>query len=190
MADAAWTLEVAPAVAAALQRSPCRPQGGGDRPPIVLRGRGRMASEIRAGILTLDTYLVSSYSMDWKKWGARLKTLRLQRDWTQQHLAGLVGVSRNTVNRWEIGDRRPSMKLLEKLARVFRVEIQALLHDRLVPVKRVTFDAAKIFSVEQPFAVPLIGLMMAADDARHLQKTLIVAGEKVQEAATLEKPIL
>lgn len=117
-------------------------------------------------------------SMDWKGWGDRLRTLRLERGWTQNHLAEMLGVSRNSVNRWEMGDRRPSMKMLEKLSRIFKVTIHSLLHDKLVAVKRLTFDAGQAFPLGQPYAVPVIGLMMATDDARHLQKLLIIARER------------
>lgn len=128
--------------------------------------------------------------MDWKSWGERLRTLRLQRDWTQSQLATMLGVSRNTVNRWEMGDRRPSTKMLDKLARMLKVTIQALLHDKLVAVKRLTFNAGHAFPLAEAYAVPVIGLMMATDDARHLQKLLIIAREKASEAPEAEKAIL
>jgi transcriptional regulator with XRE-family HTH domain len=128
--------------------------------------------------------------MDWKSWGDRLRTLRTQREWTQSQLGAMVSVSRNTVNRWEIGDRRPSMRVLEKLARVFSVTIHALLRDRLVAVKRLTFDAARAFPLSESYTVPVIGLMMATDDARHLQKLLIIGREKSDEAPDAERAIV
>lgn len=129
-------------------------------------------------------------AMDWKSWGDRLRTLRLERDWTQSQVAEMLGVSRNTVNRWEMGDRRPSMKMLEKLARMLKVTIQGLLHDKLVAVKRLTFDAGRAFPLGETYAVPVIGLMMATDDARHLQKLLIIAREKATEAPEAEQAIV
>jgi transcriptional regulator with XRE-family HTH domain len=102
----------------------------------------------------------------------------------------MVSVSRNTVNRWEIGGRQPSMQMIEKLASAFKVTIQALLRDRFVPVKVLSFNAANAFSITQPFTVPLIGLMMAVDDARHLQKLLIISREKVEDDPEVEKRIL
>ncbi len=64
---------------------------------------------------------------NWTKRGIRLKQLRKRRGWTQETLAEKVGVSRVTVARIEIGNRRPSLDLLEKLARVLRVRVEELL---------------------------------------------------------------
>lgn len=101
-----------------------------------------------------------------------------------------ICLATRTGPRAEIGDRQPSMGMLEKLARVFKVTIEALLHDKVVAVKLLTFDAGQAFPLGQPFTIPFIGLMMATDDARHLQKLLIIAREKVVEAPEAEKTIL
>lgn len=37
---------------------------------------------------------------------AELKKLRAALGWSQQRLADELGVQRNTINRWEMGDRR------------------------------------------------------------------------------------
>ena len=65
--------------------------------------------------------------MEWKRQGRHLQRLRLQRGWTQDQLASRVGVAKNTVTRIEIGNRRPSLDLLERLARVLRVNLAELL---------------------------------------------------------------
>ncbi len=64
---------------------------------------------------------------DWRKRGMRLQRLRKNRGWTQQVLADKVGVSRVTVARIEIGNRRPSLELLERLAKALRVKVGELL---------------------------------------------------------------
>ena len=64
---------------------------------------------------------------DWRRWGAKLKRLRNERDWTQQELAEKVGVVRNSINKCEMGDRRPSLDLLERLARAFHTTLDDLL---------------------------------------------------------------
>ena len=128
--------------------------------------------------------------MDWKNWGDRLRRLRLERGLTQQELGERLGVSRNTVNRWEIGGRRPSSAMQEKLARVFNVTIHALLHDRLVAVKMLTFDVARAFPLAERQTIPVIRLMMATDDARHLQKLLIIARERAADAPPAEEGIV
>lgn len=57
----------------------------------------------------------------------RLKKMREERGWTQEFLAERVGVSRNTIARIEIGNRRPSLDLLERLAKALRVKVGELL---------------------------------------------------------------
>ncbi len=62
----------------------------------------------------------------WRQRGARLKRLRERRGLTQQQLADAVGVARVTIGRVEIGSARPSLDLLERLARALRVKVSRL----------------------------------------------------------------
>lgn len=64
---------------------------------------------------------------EWRRWGMRLKKLREARGWTQEFLAEKVGVSRNTIAPLEIGNRRPSLNLLERLAKALKVTVGGLL---------------------------------------------------------------
>ena len=54
----------------------------------------------------------------------RLKVLRAERDWSQAHLAELLGVSRQTVNALETGRYDPSLPLAFKIARLFHTTIE------------------------------------------------------------------
>jgi putative transcriptional regulator len=56
----------------------------------------------------------------------RLKVLRAERDWSQAHLADLLGVSRQTVNALETGRYDPSLPLAFKIARVFDQPIESV----------------------------------------------------------------
>lgn len=56
----------------------------------------------------------------------RLKVLRAERDWSQAHLADLLGVSRQTVNALETGRYDPSLPLAFKIARVFDQPIESI----------------------------------------------------------------
>jgi len=64
---------------------------------------------------------------DWRRRGMRLKKLREARGWTQTELAEKVGVARNTITRLEIGSSRPSLALLERIAKALRVKVGELL---------------------------------------------------------------
>jgi DNA-binding transcriptional regulator YiaG len=46
---------------------------------------------------------------------AQLKYIRKQHDWSQEELARNLGVSLNTVQRWEMGKNKPSRMAIEKL---------------------------------------------------------------------------
>ena len=65
----------------------------------------------------------------------RLKVLRAERDWSQAHLAELLGVSRQTVNALETGRYDPSLPLAFKIARVFGQPIEAIFSDDQEPTK-------------------------------------------------------
>ncbi len=56
----------------------------------------------------------------------RLKVLRAERDWTQEDLAGRLGVSRQTVNAIETGKYDPSLPLAFKIARLFEKAIEEI----------------------------------------------------------------
>jgi putative transcriptional regulator len=54
----------------------------------------------------------------------RLKVLRAERDWSQQHLADALGVSRQSVNAIETGKYDPSLPLAFRIADVFDERIE------------------------------------------------------------------
>ncbi len=58
------------------------------------------------------------------------------------------------------------------------------------PATRLKFDLRLLFPSGAPFSRPLLRLMMATDDARHLQKLLIMTRARVLEANEIEQAIL
>jgi putative transcriptional regulator len=56
----------------------------------------------------------------------RIKVLRAERDMTQEQLAELVGVTRNTIISIEKDKYCPSLKLGYRIARIFGVGIDAV----------------------------------------------------------------
>ncbi|MBQ2278772.1 MAG: helix-turn-helix transcriptional regulator, partial [Clostridia bacterium] len=59
--------------------------------------------------------------------GDNIRTFRRAMDMTQEQLAELLGVSFQSVSRWENGTTYPDMELLPALARIFSVTVDALL---------------------------------------------------------------
>lgn len=58
---------------------------------------------------------------------ARIKLLRDQRGMTQTELAERLGITRSSVNAWEMGISVPSTQYIVELARLFKVSTDYLL---------------------------------------------------------------
>ena len=56
----------------------------------------------------------------------KLKAARAAKDYSQQHLADLVGVSRQTINAIEKGDYNPTIKLCIAICRVLDKSLDEL----------------------------------------------------------------
>ena len=59
----------------------------------------------------------------------RLRELRATKDWSQAELAAKLGVSRQTVNAIETERYDPSLPLALKMARLFKVQVEAIFSD-------------------------------------------------------------
>ena len=66
--------------------------------------------------------------MDQIKIGAFLKTLRKEKNLTQEQLAEHLGISSRTVSRWETGSNMPDISLLTEIAEFYDVSIPELIH--------------------------------------------------------------
>lgn len=64
---------------------------------------------------------------------AKLKELRIARGISQQDLAELVGVSRQTISKWENEIVQPSADNLMRLSQVFQLPLEAFLRDDWKP---------------------------------------------------------
>ena len=65
--------------------------------------------------------------MDQKKTGLFLKTLRKEKNITQEVLAEALNVSSRTVSRWETGSNMPDISLLVELAEFYQVSITEII---------------------------------------------------------------
>jgi len=55
-----------------------------------------------------------------------LKQLRKKKEWTQEEMAEMLGVSHQSVSKWERGDTYPDITLLPALVNLFKVSIDAI----------------------------------------------------------------
>lgn len=70
--------------------------------------------------------------------GENIKVIRKSKDITQEQLAEMLGVSCQSVSRWELGVCYPDMELLPALAEIFEITIDKLLGvDNIVEQKEV-----------------------------------------------------
>ena len=66
--------------------------------------------------------------MDQKKVGLFLKTLRKEKNITQEMLAETLNVSSRTVSRWETGSNMPDISLLVELSEFYQVSIPEIIN--------------------------------------------------------------
>ncbi len=57
----------------------------------------------------------------------RLKQLRTERNFTQEYVAEMLGVSRQAVSKWENGSSEPSTSKLFDIAKLYGIEVTELL---------------------------------------------------------------
>ena len=59
--------------------------------------------------------------------GKKIKQMRRERDLTQEEVAAHLGVSFQSISKWERGDGYPDITMLPALANYFKVSIDELL---------------------------------------------------------------
>ena len=65
-----------------------------------------------------------------------IRQLREERDWSQVELAARLGVSRYTVQQWEVGARLPSARNWWRLADLFGISVQELVTGHVEQVRQ------------------------------------------------------
>jgi len=126
--------------------------------------------------------------------GERIRQLRLEKGWTQEVLAQLLGVSRLAVARWETGERRPRKKYLAKLAEIFDVPMEELLGVDL----NKTASKLKVIKASEinanPIAIKIVQDLLNARGipfrATPTFKKLLLVADKKLEALKYELDIL
>ena len=68
------------------------------------------------------------------KFGENLKKIRILKKLSQEDLAQKVGVSRQSVSKWETADAYPTMNNLLELCKIFHCKINDLVNDNIVDI--------------------------------------------------------
>lgn len=74
------------------------------------------------------------------KFGDNLRNLRKAQKMSQEKLAEKVGVSRQSVSKWEIGDAYPEMNNILPLCEIFHCNINDLVNDTLIDIDSLDED--------------------------------------------------
>lgn len=74
------------------------------------------------------------------KFGENLKNLRKKKKISQEELAEKVGVSRQSVSKWETGDAYPEMNNILELCKIFHCRINELVNDSILDVDSLDED--------------------------------------------------
>lgn len=72
-----------------------------------------------------------------------LMTLRKQRGWSQEELGNQIGVTRQTVSKWEMGQSTPELEKLVELAKLFGMSIDRLVGLEEAEEKFVSSDTPR-----------------------------------------------
>ncbi len=78
--------------------------------------------------------------------GEKIITLRKKCNWSQEELAGQLGISRQSVSKWESGASIPDMDKIIALSNLFGVSTDFLLKDELeeeTPSESISYDACE-----------------------------------------------
>ena len=81
------------------------------------------------------------------KFGINLKCLRKQRKLSQEDLAEKVGVSRQSVSKWETGDAYPEMNHILMLCKIFHCQINDLVNENISDINSLD-EEIKMASVK------------------------------------------
>ena len=138
-----------------------------------------------------------------------LKNLRKKKDWTQEEMAEMLGVSHQSVSKWERGDAYPDITLLPALANLFKVSIDAIIgmdkinadetraeifksgHERLrrgdrQAAARVFAEAFKTFPGDESIMLGLALVLAMGNDQAGLNKAVDLC-ERVLSGSPTEK---
>ena len=74
------------------------------------------------------------------KFGENLKRIRKNKKISQEYLAERLGVSRQSISKWETGENYPSMTNIMCLCDIFKCKINELVHEDMVDINSLDKD--------------------------------------------------
>ena len=105
--------------------------------------------------------------------------LRKNNGWSQEELASQLGVSRQSVSKWESGQSIPDLDRILKMSTIFGVSTDYLLKDDAEPID----DAAP--TVDAPQASDETARLITMEDAYHYMSMVQMAAPRIARGVTL-----
>lgn len=105
------------------------------------------------------------------KFDENLRNLRREKDYSQEYLAGVMNVSRQTVSKWENGSAMPDLKRLTQLAELFEVSMDTLLGIEYPSKENISPDAGNAKNNNNSYNFDSIIAFIEADHKAILSRT-------------------
>ena len=87
------------------------------------------------------------------KFGDNLKTIRKNKNMSQEQLAEKINVSRQSVSKWETGEAYPEMNHILELCKIFHCKINDLIHTDMSDIssfdEKIVMDVVKLNEQKQ-----------------------------------------
>ena len=71
------------------------------------------------------------------EFGKRVKSFRLKNQYSQKEVAFKIGVSEQTVSKWENGDCLPDVYNLKLMAQIFHISVDSLLDTEMQNAEKI-----------------------------------------------------
>lgn len=126
---------------------------------------------------------------DQKDFGKRVRSFRLKNNYSQKELGFRIGVSEQSVSKWENGECLPDVYNLKLLAQILRVSVDTLLDTEMQKpekiIETITIGGARFDIVEKPETVFAGRIIYAKDysDIDSFHCAIDSMSEEVKQAA-------
>lgn len=88
--------------------------------------------------------------------GKNILKLRKKKGLSQEQLAEEMGVTRQTISNWELGESSPDIKQAKELARIFNTSIDSLVNSEYIEQKDNNRDGYEFVSKTKVKGIPLV----------------------------------
>ncbi len=93
-------------------------------------------------------------------YGKKLRELRNLEGWTQEEVANKLGVSKQTYNHYENEKRKPGLKMIQKLAEVYQVDIDIVFGNEIKSGTEVGETVTRYHIADN---IPILGTIAAGE---------------------------